>query len=449
MMSDAKDGEISRIVVKKYDRFSRNMREYLNITNELDNLGISVYSLSEPFNTATKEGRMMRNNLLNFAEFERETIAARVADAYNTKARETGFYQGSNKYYGYKPERRTVNGKTGSVLVPCEKAEVVKIAYEYYQKSDVSLKDIIDYLRENLSELINPSKHFENGRKYMDRGQLSKILCNPLYVRANAEIYSYFASRGYEMIDDVSEYDGIHGLFRHKKSDGSQYIKLGYHEGIIDSETWLAVQNKKSHNIKFHNNGKAKNSWLVGLVKCAYCGYALNINVNWNARHTIKFRYYIDSGAYCVKGCVKNRLKIKPNDVENAVYEAMKDRLEQLVIAKKENKKPDTKTENIKSEIAYIENEIRKLMDKLAEADEVLFDYINQRIKELHTKKTELNNKLSLKFRKHKQIDTKPLTGPMSHWEELSLEEKHQLAVTIIDVIYVSDEKGIDIRFSI
>ena len=26
MMSDAKDGEISRIVVKKYDRFSRNMR---------------------------------------------------------------------------------------------------------------------------------------------------------------------------------------------------------------------------------------------------------------------------------------------------------------------------------------------------------------------------------------------------------------------------------------
>ena len=31
----------------------------------------------------------MRNNLLNFAEFERETIAARVADAYQTKARET------------------------------------------------------------------------------------------------------------------------------------------------------------------------------------------------------------------------------------------------------------------------------------------------------------------------------------------------------------------------
>ena len=36
MMSDAREGLICRIVVKKYDRFSRNMREYLNITDELD-----------------------------------------------------------------------------------------------------------------------------------------------------------------------------------------------------------------------------------------------------------------------------------------------------------------------------------------------------------------------------------------------------------------------------
>ena len=143
MMSDAKDGWIDRIVVKKYDRFSRNMREYLNITNELDNLGISVYSLTEPFNTATKEGRMMRNNLLNFAEFERETIAARVADAYNTKTGETGFYPGGKVYYGFVPERRTINGKTGSVLVPSEQAEAVKIAYDIYQHSNTSLNDVM------------------------------------------------------------------------------------------------------------------------------------------------------------------------------------------------------------------------------------------------------------------------------------------------------------------
>ena len=128
MMQDARNGLLSRIIVKKYDRFSQNMREYLNIIDELDKYGVTVYSLSEPFNTATKEGRMMRNNRLYFAEFERETIAARVADAFQTKARETGFYHGGKIQFGYISERRTVNGKTGSVLVPSENAEAVRLA---------------------------------------------------------------------------------------------------------------------------------------------------------------------------------------------------------------------------------------------------------------------------------------------------------------------------------
>ena len=74
MMQGARDGLISRIVVKKYDRFSRNMREYLNITDELDRYGVTVYSLSEPFNTETKEGRMMRNNLLNLQSLKEKQL---------------------------------------------------------------------------------------------------------------------------------------------------------------------------------------------------------------------------------------------------------------------------------------------------------------------------------------------------------------------------------------
>ncbi|MCX4299463.1 MAG: recombinase family protein [Lachnospiraceae bacterium] len=158
MMSDARNGLIKRIVVKKYDHFSRNMREYLNVTNTLDSYGVSVTSLTEPFNTATKEGRMMRNNLLNFAEFERETIAARVTDAYNTRALETGFYQGGKMYYGYQSERRTVNGKNGSVLVPSDKADVVKTAYQMYQDPATSLSDILFYFRNNNIELNDTEK---------------------------------------------------------------------------------------------------------------------------------------------------------------------------------------------------------------------------------------------------------------------------------------------------
>lgn len=153
MMSDAREGLISRIVVKKYDRFSRNLRDYLNVSEELDKLGVTVYSLSEPFNTETKEGRMMRNNLLNFAEFERETIAGRVADAYDTRGRETDFYQGGTMSFGYITQCMTVNGKKGSVLVPSEQADALRLAYQMYAEPSTSLRDILTYFKEHEDEI--------------------------------------------------------------------------------------------------------------------------------------------------------------------------------------------------------------------------------------------------------------------------------------------------------
>ena len=442
MMQDARDGIISRIVVKKYDRFSRNMREYLNITDELDKLGVSVYSLSEPFNTETKEGRMMRNNLLNFAEFERETIASRVADAFQTKARETGFYQGGKMYYGFNSERRTINGKTGSVLVPSAQAESVKIAYEMYQKPETSLLDIMKYFKEHNIDTARPLKVGGDKVGNLDRSHISRILESPLYVRADKEIYAYFSAKGYEMLDDVSDYDGVHGIFYHKTPDGI-FIKLGYHEGFIDAKTWLAVQDKKSHNQKFPNNGKAMNSWLVGIMKCGNCGYAMHINHCTN-KSGKTYRHFFDYGKYTAKGCKHtSKVEIRLDKVEEIVLELMRERIEKLVIDKKTADIPDSETENIRAEILRYDDEIHKLMDKLADADSVLFNYIQQRVSVLHEEKSKLETKLQIKSRKKKSVNTKPLEEPMSRWDDLTVQEKHALAVTMIDVVYISDENGV------
>ena len=239
MMSDAREELISRIIVKKYDCFSRNMREYLNITDELDRYGVTVYSLSEPFNTETKEGRMMRNNLLNFAEFERETIAARVADAFQTKAK------------------------------------------------------------------------------------------------------------------------------------------------------------------------------------------------------------------FTLNGCPTPPIQLKPRQVEDAVLKEMQKRIEQLKIAKREDSKPDTETESIKTEIIRIDSEIQKLMEKLADADSVLFDYIQKRVSALHEQKSEFDKKMQTMCRKRKAIDTKPLEEPMKQWDKLTVQEKHDIAAAMIDVVLISDETGIEVKFSI
>ena len=88
-------------------------------------------------------------------------------------------------------------------------------------------------------------------------------------------------------------------------------------------------------------------------------------------------------------------------------------------------------------------------MDKLAKADDVLFAYIQDRVKALHSKKSDSEEKLRSKARKHKEIDTAPLDDPLSRWDELTNDEKNALALTMIDVIYVCDDEGVDIQFSI
>jgi len=283
------------------------------------------------------------------------------------------------------------------------------------------------------------------------------LLESPLYVRADIDVYQFLISKGYEILDDIEAFDGKHGLFKHKKSGvkgfsnkpEDYYIKVGYHEGLVDSEAWLTVQDKKSHNQRIPNNAGAKNSWLVGLTKCSNCGYSFVILYGWNKARTIQWRYYGDSGAYKANGCTRKRLKTKPDTVEQVVFDAMKERLKSIEIAKSEKSKPDTETENIKTDIVRVEDEIRELMDKLAKADDVLFDYIQARVKALHAKKSDLDEKLRTKARKHKEIDTAPLLNPLSRWETLTIDEKHAIAATMIDVVYVSDEDGININFSI
>jgi hypothetical protein len=89
-------------------------------------------------------------------------------------------------------------------------------------------------------------------------------------------------------------------------------------------------------------------------------------------------------------------------------------------------------------------------MDKLAYADSIVFSYIQERIKEFHGKKSELERKLQSKARKQKSIDTAPLQEPLNRWESLTVQEKHELAATMIDVIIISHfSDEIEIRFGI
>mgnify|MGYP004646773955 CR=1 FL=1 len=351
-------------------------------------------------------------------------------------------------YYGFNSERRTVNGKTGSVLVLSAQAESVCIAYDMYQNPDVSLSQIIQYFRDHNIDTERPIKVGSEITGNLDRSHLSRILESPLYVRADKEVYAYFASKGYEMLDPIECYDGVHGIFYHKTADGIS-IKLAYHEGFIPADVWLKVQDKKSHNGKFHNNGTVLNSWLVGMMKCGNCGYAMHINHS-TGRSGQVYRYFYDFGRRTMKGCTHDyATEIKPDQVEDIVFREMCKRVEQLVIAKHESTQPDPDSEAVRTEIIKVEEEINKLMGRLADADDVLFNYIQDRVSKLHEQKSALERKLQTKARKRRAVDTAPLEEPLKVWDTLTVQEKHNIAVMMIDVVYVSDENGVEVVFSI
>ena len=448
MFEDCKEGLISKIVVKKYDRFSRNMREYLNITDELDKLGVSVVSLCEPFNTDTKEGRMMRNNLLNFAEFEREAIAARVKDAYDTKAQETGFYQGGVVYFGYQSSRQTINGKTGSVLVPYDSAVTVKAMFDVYSEPETSLRDVIMYITENNLPMDAPRGNGTVTRGF-DACNIAAVLKNPLYVRADKNVYEYLLKNNYRIIDDVDAFDGKHGLFWHNyRSKTDRYVKVGYHEGIVDPDVWLAVQDKFSHHQIPIRKGKVLRSWLSGLIRCGHCDHAVKVDYTYNPKSGNSWRYFTCSGYNSVRGCQSSSIKLKVAEVEEAVYTAMKEHIAEFEIARKSESKPSTEEDKLRAEMLRIDNETAKLMEKLADADEILFGYIQDRITLIHKTKMECEKNLMLMERKIKKINTQPLIKPLNRWNELTIEEKNQLASLMIDKIYLSTESGVDVKFS-
>ena len=173
------------------------------------------------------------------------------------------------------------------------------------------------------------------------------------------------------------------------------------------------------------------------------------INYGYSVDKSKIWRYYNCTGLKTIKGCSREteRLKVRPDDVERAVYKAMKEHISEFEVAKNSSANKSSEAERIKAELLRIEADTKKLIDRLIDADDVLFGYIQEKISELHAKKNEYEKQLLLIERKVKKIDTKPLLEPLNRWDELTMEEKNALAKVMIDRIDVTDEEGIKIHF--
>jgi len=112
MLEDLRSMKYSGIVTFRFDRLGRNAVEAVRFFEEMENKGISIFSLNENLDTSTAIGRAVRDIIVRLAQLERESIGEATKQRLNalralgktlgrpkgskdTKARKKGGYYGN------------------------------------------------------------------------------------------------------------------------------------------------------------------------------------------------------------------------------------------------------------------------------------------------------------------------------------------------------------------
>jgi len=78
LLADCRRRRVDAVLVYRYDRFARSLRQLVNALEDFRSLGIDFISLHEGVDTSTANGRLVFGIFASIAEFERELIRDRV-----------------------------------------------------------------------------------------------------------------------------------------------------------------------------------------------------------------------------------------------------------------------------------------------------------------------------------------------------------------------------------
>lgn len=85
LFDQLRDGDV--VVVAKYDRLARSLRDLLDIVEAIRDRGAGFRSLAEEIDTTTSAGRLIFHVFASIAEFERDRISERTREGLNAARR--------------------------------------------------------------------------------------------------------------------------------------------------------------------------------------------------------------------------------------------------------------------------------------------------------------------------------------------------------------------------
>ncbi len=97
LLEEMKSGDT--IVVTKLDRIARNLQHGISLIDGLNERGITVKVLNMGVIDQSPTGRLIRNVMLSFAEFERDMIMERTREGKQIAREKEGYREGRPKKY--------------------------------------------------------------------------------------------------------------------------------------------------------------------------------------------------------------------------------------------------------------------------------------------------------------------------------------------------------------
>lgn len=440
LMEDVEKGAVSRIIVYRLDRFSRNIADFAGTYDIISRHGVELVSYTERFDTSSAIGKAMLAIVMVFAQMERETIVERVKDNYYKRG-ELGLFVGGPFHYGFEKEAVTHNGMKTKRLteIPAE-AKNVRQMYEKYA-SGISKPDILEWF----------SKVSSTNKTVMFIGQ---ILRNPIYVKSNLAVINYLENRGAKQVNADGRRDGA-GIFIYgiQKRTSVLYqdltgglLQIAIHDGFIPAELWLKVQKRFDSEYSPRNLGKGKRSWVVGLAVCAYC----KLHV-----YTANKYGWLSCGGRKKKLCKLRKpfpkMSTVEEQVEKSLLEFMKDFPFKLNITKKEN---ESRIQALEAEISAIGRQIDMIVETIVCTESGLkasaMQKFKQKLEALTDKSAELEREVyDLRQAGDNTYDSDiKLAEYVSNWQNFSMEEKNRIAKIFIKQVVLRDGE-IEIKFII
>jgi len=242
LMEDVKQGKIDIILSNKIDRLTRSPKDFYQLVEIFNKYKTDFISITERFDTSTPAGRLLRNIMLTFAEFERELTSERTKDKALERAKK-GMCGGGSAPFGYKKENK-------KLIVNKKEAEIIRLIFETYVETG-SIGKVYNLLKEKNIKNRN-GKHFR-------KPNIAYMLRNVVYC----------------------------GKIKHNED-----IYQGIHQSIISEELFELAQ--KTHKKRIKKFKVYKKYLFGGLINCKNCGSKMTpcfVN-KWSKGRLKRYYYY-------------------------------------------------------------------------------------------------------------------------------------------------------------